>query len=229
MLLKTGCMAKKKYIKEMEAGNYIFAISLIAQEMETENNPELYYNLGICCIRTGNYKKCISVFNELLEKFPGFIHRAHIYELIIYSNIMEKKYTIALQHIQERLSINAQDEKILSFQAFCEEQSGQQEKAILTHRKILELNPENTNSQNSLAFLLVHNRKPDNTEIEESIRSIKKAMSATKTNPAYLDTLGVILKKTGKIKEARTAFEKALGYAPGESEILNHLKEISKL
>lgn len=220
-------MDKKKYLVAMKKRDFVFALSLLGREVETVEDPELYYNFAICCSRTGNHKKCITVLKDLLTKFPRFIEKENIYRLLIYSYIFVKNFPLALDLIEERLKLNLADEKLLSFKAYILEHSGKIEEAIEVHRNILKLNPEYLNSLNSIAYLLVHERKASKEEFNFAIDAIKKALTIANKNPAYLDTFGIILEKSGKIAEAKKALQRALSFAPAESVTLDHLESLS--
>ena len=77
-----------KYLDAIKKGNYVMAIGLINRELEKKpQDPELFYNLAVCCSRTENHKKAVSVLEELLEKFPRFIEKDNIYRMMIFSLI----------------------------------------------------------------------------------------------------------------------------------------------
>ena len=111
-------MKKKKYLNEIKKENFALALTLIDQELaENPEDPELLYNFAICCSRTGNHKKCVSVLRTLIEKVGRFIDRDNVYRLIIFSLIQLHEYLEALDLTDERLKINIGDLKLLSFRA----------------------------------------------------------------------------------------------------------------
>ncbi|MCP5501343.1 MAG: tetratricopeptide repeat protein [Leptospiraceae bacterium] len=221
-------MKKKKYLQEIEKGNYALALSLLEQELEKQNrqNPELLYNFAICCSRTGNHKKCIQTLDEILGKFGKFIERDNVFRMLIYSEIQLENLDRALVLIEERLKYAIDDIRLLSFQAFIYEKQGLVEDAILVHRKILKVKPGYRNSLNSLSYLLVNERKPSQEELNLAVDCIKSAMKTDPSNPAYLDTFGVLLQSMGSYEQAEQALRLALKKLPGHDEILQHLADL---
>lgn len=221
-------MKKKKYLNEIKKGNFALALTLLDKEVEAnQNDPELLYNFAICCSRTHNHKKAITVLNSILEKYDRFIERDNIFRMIIYSNIQIGKYDIALNLIDERLKVNIGDLILLSFRAHVLEKLSRIEDAIQIHRNILKLKPEYPNSLNSLAFLIANKATPSQLELMEATDLLKALLKKDPDNMAYLDSFGVLLKKRGMKKEAMRAFNKALSIDQKYSDIiLEHLQDL---
>ncbi|PJZ48197.1 tetratricopeptide repeat protein [Leptospira saintgironsiae] len=220
---------KRRIFTEILKENYTIALTLIDREMsETGKDPELLYNFAICCSRTGNHKKCVSIIEELLEEFPKFSERDNAFRMMIYSLIRTGDYKTALAKTEERLKLSLDDIILLSLKASALEKSGDTKAAIETHLRILRLRPEQKNSLNSVAYLLLEGKEPNPEELKLAMENIKRALQLDPDNPAYLDSFGVLLSKLGKQEEARKAFEKAITKAPTEDIILEHLKKLSQ-
>ncbi|EMJ99881.1 tetratricopeptide repeat protein [Leptospira sp. WS58.C1] len=221
--------AKRRIFTEILKENYTIALTLIDREMsETGKDPELLYNFAICCSRTGNHKKCVSIIEELLEEFPKFSERDNAFRMMIYSLIRTGDYKTALAKTDERLKLSLDDIILLSLKASALEKSGDTKAAIETHLRILRLRPEQKNSLNSVAYLLLEGKEPKPEELKLAMENIKRALQLDPENPAYLDSFGVLLSKLGKMEEARKAFEKAITKAPNEDIILEHLKKLTQ-
>ncbi|MFB5649094.1 tetratricopeptide repeat protein [Leptospira wolffii] len=219
---------KRRIFTEILKENYTFALTLIDREMtEKGKDPELLYNFAICCSRTGNHKKCVSILQELLETFPKFSERDNVFRMMIYSMIKTGNHKEAIQKADERLKLSLDDIVLLSLKASALEKSGDTKGAIETHLRILRLRPEHKNSLNSVAYLLLEGKEPGPEELKTAMENLKQALQLEPENAAYLDSFGVLLSKLGKKEEARKAFEKALLKAPSENIILEHLKNLS--
>ncbi|EMY79566.1 tetratricopeptide repeat protein [Leptospira weilii serovar Ranarum str. ICFT] len=224
---KKSYSSKKRILQEINKENFLFALTLIDREISSGNeDPELYYNFAICCARTDNYKKCVSILENLLEKFPRFGERENSILMIVYSLIQNKEYSKALVKCEERLKIQVDDLKILSMKAFALEKSGRIEEAIDIHKRILRLRPDHKNSLNSLGYLLLNQRVPSPDEWKLAADCLKSVLKDDPENPAYLDSFGVLLYKSGKKEEAILAFRKALSKVPTHPEILEHIEKV---
>jgi tetratricopeptide (TPR) repeat protein len=224
-------MKKKKYLNEIKKGNYALALTLIDKEIsenkDSQEDPEILYNFAICCSRTGNHKKAISVLKDLSTKFDRFIERDNIFRMIIFSNIQLGNLEEALKLVDERLKINIGDLKLLSFRAHILEKQKKLEDAITIHRNILKLEPLYKNSLNSLSYLLCTKQKPSDEEILEATAILKDLLKLEPENVAYLDSFGVLLKKRGMKKEAIRAFNKALSFENKYNDIiLEHIQDL---
>ncbi|MCB1178893.1 MAG: hypothetical protein KDK36_15015, partial [Leptospiraceae bacterium] len=208
--------------------NYALALTMLDAEIQHDStNPVLLYNFAICCSRTENHKKCISVLEELLKTSEKYIEIDSIYKLIIYSYIKLEQLDNALKITDERLKINVGDVKLLSFRAHIIEKQGKIQDAIQIHKNILKIKSDYKNSLNSIAYLTTLLPSPTVDEVNEAIDCIKLALSQDKNNPAYLDTFGVILKMKGNKEQAKQALQKAISLSPSaNSEILNHLQDL---
>lgn len=221
-------MKKKKYLNEIKKENFALALTLIDQELaENPEDPELLYNFAICCSRTGNHKKCVSVLRTLIEKVGRFIDRDNVYRLIIFSLIQLHEYLEALDLTDERLKINIGDLKLLSFRAHIMEKLHRIDEAIQIHKNILKLKPDYTNSLNSAGYLIAMKENPTQEELAEATDFLKQAVKQNPDNSAYLDSFGVLLQKRGEKQAAIRAFNKAIAANPSHSAIiLDHLQTL---
>lgn len=195
---------KRKIFTEILKENYTFALTLIDRELsEHGKDPELLYNFAVCCSRTGNHKKCVSVLEDLLEEFPRFGERDNAFRMIIFSLISIGKYKEALAKTEERLKLAVDDIILLSLKASAQEKSGDIKSSIETHLRILRLRPDHKNSLNSLAYLLISGRETSPEELRTATESVKRLIQLEPDNPAYLDSFGVLLDKTGKRKRPK--------------------------
>ena len=194
---------------------------------EERGGPVELHELGICFFVLENFKQANAYLSELLEKYPDYVEIATAYALKVYCLIQLRDYKEALKQIEFRLSKMPRDVILLSLQSHIYEKKGKYRNAIDIHKKILEIDPDNINSLNSAGFLLTEHGRED--EQEAALSLITKALKQNPTYPAYLDSLGVFLLKKGKKDQARKAFVKALRKAPGNSDILKHLKDLLKV
>ena len=194
---------------------------------EGRGGPVEMHELGICYFVLDNFKQASAHLSELFKKYPDYVEIASAYALRIFCLIQERDFDKALRLIKVRLEKVPHDVVLLSLHAHINEKKGKFRKAIEIHKKILEIDPDNINSLNSAGYLMTEHGADD--ELGEALSFLTRALKRKPNHPAYLDSLGVHLVKKGKKEHARKAFVKALKRAPGNSEILKHLKDLLKV
>lgn len=88
-------------------------------------------------------------------------------------------------------------------------------------RSILVLDPNNANALNALGFTLAN--QP--SRVKEALPFLQKALSLNPDNPAFLDSMGWLMYKMGRMQEAVTMLDKAYKIS-GNNEIAAHLGEV---
>jgi len=121
-----------------------------------------------------------------------------------------KKYPEMAQALDdaEKLSKTNEDKENIEFRrgAMYERQK-KYEASEAAFRKVLELNPDNAGAANYLGYMLADR----NVRLDEAYQLIKKALDAEPDNGAYLDSMGWVLFRQGKLDEAQDILLKALG------------------
>lgn len=95
-------------------------------------------------------------------------------------------------------------------------------KAEAEFRKVLARNPENASALNYLGYMLADR----NVRLEESFQMIKKAVDLDPGNAAYLDSLGWVYFRMGKLHEAELALKQALQRMSKDPTIHDHLGDV---
>jgi len=186
--------------------------------------PVELHELGICYFLIENYRSAAGFLRDLMEQYPGYVEIAPVQSLRIYCMIQEGELLEAELLLKERIGKDPSNATLLAMLAHVQEKTSRAVEAIRTHRRILDVDPENINSRNSLGYLLT--LQGGQAEMNEALEHLKRAVSKHPEHPAYLDSLGVLLARRGDPERARKAFLKALSRAPENAVILDHLKEI---
>jgi tetratricopeptide (TPR) repeat protein len=92
--------------------------------------------------------------------------------------------------------------------------------SIDTLKKALDLEPKNPNALNSLGFIYAEEK----IDVGKAIHLCRQAVEMAPRNPAYLDSLGWAYYRQGNFLEARANFRRALDQAPGNKEIVSHMR-----
>jgi tetratricopeptide (TPR) repeat protein len=89
-------------------------------------------------------------------------------------------------------------------------------------RKVLALNPDNASALNYLGYMLADR----GVRLGEAQQFIQKALDRDPNNGAYLDSLGWVYFRMGKLEEAEQMLRRAIGRYPRDPTIHDHLGDV---
>lgn len=191
---------------------------LKAAEVLDKNNPEILYNLGINYTRLGLYKTAVKYFQRLKDLPVAFVEIQEIRKITAYVYIKLSEYNSAESLLNEAIRFQPSDSTAHSMKGYCLEKRGNIEEAILAYQAIIDLEGDNINACNSLAFLLASAGK----DLDRALSLAKKACKAFPDNPSYCDTLGFVLIQKKNLKMQRNSLKKPK-LSPLSKEIQDHL------
>lgn len=96
---------------------------------------------------------------------------------------------------------------------------GESEQAL---RRVLEIDPDNSDALNDLGYLLAE----DGRDLEAARRMTERAVRQEPANAAFVDSLGWALFRLGRLDEAQKYLERAARLSPDDPEILEHLGDV---
>jgi len=164
----------------------------------------------------GDVKKAMKLVEGAIEAkkdFPQFYAlQASLFD-------EQKKFADAEKTLLKGSELFPDNEQLLFFLGSTQDKLGKRKETIVTMKKVLTLNQEHVQAMNYLAYTYAEL----GTELPEAEELARKALKS-KPNDAYIkDTLGWILYKQGKLKEAVLTLENAHQMNPEESVIAEHL------
>jgi tetratricopeptide (TPR) repeat protein len=123
----------------------------------------------------------------------------------------------------EKLS-NSQEEKqtIWFMRGAMYEKMKNLEKSEAEFRKILKVSPDSAGTLNYLGYMLADR----NQRLNEALEMIQKAVDQDPNNGAYLDSLGWVYLKLGRLPEAETNLRKAIEFTPRDATVHDHLGDV---
>ncbi len=191
---------------------------------ESRVGPVELHELGVLYFLIDNFEPALEYLRRLLDEYPDYIELAAASSLRALCYIKLERFEEAEKLVRERIQIYRTDTRLHAMLAAIQEKTGRPQEAMATHRRILEIDPDNLNSLNSLGFLLtLHGAEKDRPE---ALLALKKALQKKPNYPAYLDSFGVFLARGGQKENARRALLKALQAAPQNTQIMDHLKSL---
>ena len=106
--------------------------------------------------------------------------------------------------------------------AFCREQRGETEGAVRAAREVLAVYPDDATALNFLGYLFAdHDR-----DLEEAEALVRRALSQDPDNGAYVDSMGWVYYRLGRLSEARRELERAVELTGGDALVREHLGDV---
>lgn len=118
---------------------------------------------------------------------------------------MKGQYSAAVARAQAFLRLDAKDAELLSVMSSCLSSIGKDREARIVLEKALKMKPDDPGLNNNLGYLYAE----QGINLDEAERMIRKALAA-KEGVAVMDSLGWVLYKKGRFKEAAATFKKVL-------------------
>jgi tetratricopeptide (TPR) repeat protein len=141
--------------------------------------------------------------------------------------IRQKNYDEAIATLNEALANERLNERVRhdlrEMLAHTHDAAGQDDKAEALYRENLEQAPEGSRATaaNGLAYFYAQRGK----NLDEAEVLVKSSLKVEPANYAYIDTLGWVYYKQGRLEEALEELRRAEALSDGDGEILKHLAE----
>lgn len=208
---------------KLSHGEYDLAIEeLKAAEMLDTENPEVLFNLGVAHAKDGLHSAAAGYYEKILKSKTGSVDSMKVRKLYAYSNIILEKFNEALKTIDECLKLVLRDVELLNMAGYCYEKMKKYKNAVDSYSKVIEIQPENTNACNSIAYILAET----NGDLNKALSFAKKALNSDPENPAYLDTIGFVHMKRDEKTMAKKYIKKAYEKMPLSQEVKLHLNQL---
>jgi tetratricopeptide (TPR) repeat protein len=94
--------------------------------------------------------------------------------------------------------------------------------AEVEFRKVLKVDPENANALNYIGYMLADR----NMRLPESLDLITKALELSPENGAFLDSLGWVYFRLGRLPEAEENLRRAVSKTPSDPTVHDHIAQV---
>ena len=166
--------------------DYIIKLSVIEGEKSNDKNrSQLYYN------------KAVNYIDKQLKESP-----CEYSKLIQKAMILDEasKTKEALTALEETNKCYPEDERILYYMGAIYDKLGQKTKAATVMKKVIELNPENAEALNYVAY---NNITENPINLLEAESFAERALKLMPDSYQILDTMGWVLYKKGETEKAK--------------------------
>jgi len=123
----------------------------------------------------------------------------------------------------EKLSTTDEDKsKVWFMRGAMDERMKKIDLAEAEFRKVLKADPENANALNYIGYMLADR----NLRLPESLDMITKALELEPENGAYLDSLGWVYFRMGRLADAEENLRRAVAKTPGDPTVHDHIAQV---
>ena len=198
-------------------------LSLDASGLSSEELSELAYYLGLCYTKLEMYDDALMYLEQVVATAEDVLRVYQCRLVLAYIYIVTKRARLAEFELKRLQGNGFESPQLYNALAYAAWSQKRYKNAIELYEKALEIDNNNTTAMNSIGFILADT----GIDILRGLRLCKRAVDNKPQNAAYLDSLGWAHFKSGNMVEARTWLRRALELAPGEEEIIRHLKIVT--
>lgn len=159
------------------------------------------------------------------EKFPNTPQISYFYGLV-YDEM--KDYASAVRFFEDAVKIasvsnpDLLDSVFYFYYGSALERNGQFDKSVAQFQKALELNPDYADAYNYLGFMYADR----NVKLEEAQHLIEQALAYEPENGAFVDSLGWVYYREGKLDQSLTQLLRAAKLIGTDSTVYEHVGDV---
>ncbi len=203
-----------------------FELALLPIEGIVPGDPYYQAAVGLrsdIYYETGDSDKSLMILQEALELHPTSIDLLYLLgELRTNRSEMQEAVDTISRGIELSKGTNREnwDSYFLRGQLYY--YMGIWEKAEADWWKSLEITPDNALVQNNLGYTLADR----NIKLDEAEKLITAALEAEPDNGYYVDSMGWVLYRQGKLEEALEYLQRSDRIIPNQAEVIDHIAEV---
>lgn len=211
-----------KGIKEFQQKNYAAALNFL-ENTGPEDLLESNYYMAICYIRLEQYAKALECLELLLITEGNIVRLVQI--KILKAFVLEKMERLdeALSWLEILINEGIEAAQIYGMYGTLLNQKNKKKEAVVFLNKALNMEPDNPNLQNSLAYVFAEL----GVFLDRALKLVRQALTKDPENYLYLDTLGWVYHKMNNDALAQVFLKKAWNKNP-HPIIDDHLKIVEK-
>jgi tetratricopeptide (TPR) repeat protein len=194
----------------------------LSVHVEETEQPVLSYYIGLCYAHLDKHDEALLYLEQVVNSDIGFLHIYQSRMIMGYIYAVSGRYRLAEFELNRLLEDGYESAKVYAALAYAVYAQGKTAPAIANLEKALKIDPENANARNSLGFILAEN----GIQLEIALEHCTAALTKYPENAAYLDSLALVHRRMGNLQQSKTLYEKAVRLSRGNSEIVEHYKDL---
>lgn len=188
------------------------------QEVPVDSNfySESAVHAAFILKNKGKLTAAAEVLEKAMDQKPETPQLFSLYAAIMDSQNQLDKALLRLEQGLKRFPDHAQ---LLFYYGTVNDKLGNKELMFKTLKKVIEIDPKHSQAINYLAYTYAE----ESTNLNEAESLARQALQLSPNDPFIMDTLGWVLFKQGRVKEALPFLESAQSQQPTEGVIAEHL------
>ncbi len=204
-----------------EDGQYREALEAVrSAQGKMANNKSLRLNEALILAELKNYSESLTLLQGMLDDKAA--DNGDILTIISNIQVQTGQLKEAETTIRKALAANPNDSDLAVQLGSILDRSGQKEEAEKILRSLIQREPDNAAALNNLGYFLAER----GAHYHEALPFIEKAVSIEPMNGSFLDSLGWVQYKLGKLQEARGQLEKAATMTRRNPAVFEHLGDV---
>lgn len=179
---------------------------------------EVRKRLAIIYLKENNADSAVETLSGVDKKYMD----VEYYRILAEAYNMKKDDAKAEQTLMDALNANDKDIKVRLDLAIFYDEHGKSNQAAAILKDGLKIYPDNESFLNFLGYMYAE----QGINLSEAKTMVQKALAKKPNDPAFLDSMGWVLFKQGKYKQAYDFQKKAVKFAPDEKDIRDHMQMI---
>ncbi len=204
----------------LEEKNYDEAVANFEHILNKDNkNRFAWLFLGFTYSDMDSFARAEKVYARALELLPDDPSILAFYGISLQQ---QEKYQQAVKPLERALQLDPQNLNAITSLPVVYENLKMTDKSDSLYREAIKRFPENDLLLNNFAYSLSER----DTLLEEALQMVKKALQLKPDNGAYLDTIGWIYYKLGRLQEAEKYILQALDKRENSPVLYEHLGDV---
>ncbi len=196
-------------------------VELRELEAEQGSSPELDYYVGLTLTQLGTYEDALLSLEKVVSSHFSFLHIIQARMVLGYIYSVTGRFRLAEFEFAKVTEMGLQSSQALAALGYVYYAQKKVPESVETLKKALELDPKNPNALNSLGFIYAEEK----IDLARAVTLCRQAVDIAPRNAAYLDSLGWAYFRQNNLTEARANFRRALDLAPGNRDIVAHMRQ----